>query len=172
MYRRVLHSKIVRLVHIVHLYVLYGSETSVDHFPVHYWLVFVTNTARLLCGTTRIFTYISGLFSFLKRPFHSSGGESLVFHRGGPDSMPGESVICGWQSGIGTGFSPSTWSFSLQYHSSSAPYSSLSICCTTRTNGWSLGTFQKSSALLKIGEHWIENKFAFLSSLKGLQGCW
>ena len=96
MYRQVLHSKILRLVHTMRLCVLYGSETSVDHFPVHLRLVFVTDTACLLCGTTWIFTYISGLFSFLKRPFHSLGGESLAFHRGGPDSMPVRSLCYLW----------------------------------------------------------------------------
>ena len=89
-------KKILRLVHTVHLCVLYGSETSVDHFPVHLWLVFVTYTACLLCGATWIFTYISGLFSFLKRPVHGSGGESLAFHRGGPDSMPSQSLCYLW----------------------------------------------------------------------------
>ena len=45
---------------------LYGSETSVVHFPVHLWLILVTDAACLLCGTTWIFTHISGLFSFFK----------------------------------------------------------------------------------------------------------
>ena len=144
MYQQVKHSEIARRFHTVHLYVSYGSETSVDHFPVQRRLVFVTDTACLLCGTTWIFKYFSGLFSFLKRPWHGSGGESLASHRGGPDSIPCQSLCYLWLI---------KWDWDRVFSKNFVLLMSVSchqcsilifICCTTRTNGWSLGTFQKA----------------------------
>jgi len=52
-----------------------------------------------------------------------------------------------WSSGAGTGFSPGILIFPCQYHSTTAPYSSSSICCAyQKDKRANLGTFKKKQS--------------------------
>jgi hypothetical protein len=67
--------------------------------------------------------------------------------------------VCGGHSGTGTGFSCSTSliPLSVSFHCCSILF--LKSTVTRRTRWRSPGTFKQGSALLNIGEHWIEKYF-------------
>jgi hypothetical protein len=72
--------------------------------------------------------------------------------------------VCGWQSGTGVGFPPSTSVLSCQYHSSILHIShSLHVSLTRRINGRSLRTCKK--AVLGNRGHWIEKIVSLLFML-------
>jgi len=57
------------------------------------------------------------------QPCHNSSGQSPSFHHEGPGSLPSNScVICGGQSGAGTGQSPSASASPFQYHLTNVPH--------------------------------------------------
>jgi hypothetical protein len=66
-------------------------------------------------------------------------------------------AICGGQSGYWDRFCFAYYSFflSVSFHHH------LHAALAKRTNGRSLGTFQKNNALSEFGEHWIEKKLSF-----------
>jgi hypothetical protein len=94
------------------------------------WFVFIMGTESILCevGTEVLYIYIYIYIS----PCHSSGGYLPASHCGEPSSIPRE--ICAGQSDTGKRFSPGTPVFACQYHSTNAPYSSSSTCCSYRAD--------------------------------------
>jgi hypothetical protein len=66
----------------------------------------------------------------------------------------------GGQSVTGRVFSPSISVVPCQYHSTNAPFLSLSTCCSYQKDKRSkIVDLPKSNAPSEIGEHGIENKF-------------
>jgi hypothetical protein len=61
--------------------------------------------------------------TYEQRPCHGSGGYSPAFHRGGPGSIPAQSMWDLWwtKSHWDRFFSPSTSDFPCQFHSTAAP---------------------------------------------------
>jgi hypothetical protein len=58
------------------------------------------------------------------------------------------------------GFSPSISVFPCQYHSTNAPNSCSSACCSYQKDKLSkTGNLRKSNALSQVGGHWIEDDF-------------
>ena len=56
-----------------------------------------------------------------------------------------------------TGFSTSTSVFPCQYHSSNGTYASSTTCCSFQTDERAKDeNFQKTNALMEIGQRWIE----------------
>ena len=61
------------------------------------------------------------------------------------------------KKGTGTGLSPSTSVLPCQYHSTNAPYSSSSTCCSYRKDKRAKPRdLRKNEVLSKIAEYWIK----------------
>ena len=102
-----------------------------NDFPLQQWLYERALVLRYKC--------ITWLFKY-RAPQHSDSFAPKA--RVQLQAIPCE--ICR----TGTGFSPSNLVLSCQYYSTSARDSSSSTRCSTKTNGRSLGTFQKKKATL------------------------
>ena len=77
--------------------------------------------------------------------------------------------FCGGRSVTRTGFSLNMSVFSCQYHSTNAPYSSSSKCCSYQKDEWAKsGKLPKYHTRSKIGEHWIQKYFSFFA-FRGLR---
>jgi hypothetical protein len=71
--------------------------------------------------------------------------------------------LCGGHCGTATGVSPCTSVFPVSINPLML-HTNLHVAFAGRTNGRSLGTFQKTNIFAEIGKHWVESYFHFVSS--------
>ena len=131
--------------------------TNSDYFPIQHWLTgFYNRDGECLLRGTDWILYSTGHSS-------GSGSQSPSCHSWGPGSVPvNPCEICGAQSGAVTGLSPCTpvLSCPTMLHT----HLHLHVALTRRTNGLSLGTFQKIMLFRQSGSvGWKSTFIVFLN---------
>ena len=115
-------------------------------------LVFIEDTRGVHCAVRTNLTYCSASAGPCVRPWHGSGCQSSVCHHGSAGSIPDQSMWDLWRMKWHCNrFFSQYFCFPRQYHSTNAPHSSSSTCCSYQKGKRAKsGNLPKSNAVSDI----------------------